>query len=93
MKVPNISGSALPVALLLALWAGAAGAQTSPSYSGAVARAQTPQKTITRARQPVGPRHKASSFAPRPTKTRTFGAPIQAPILKHAPPKPRTPKD
>lgn len=38
--------------------------------------------------QPVGTPHKASSLAPHHTGKKNFGAPIQAPILKHtAPPK------
>jgi hypothetical protein len=49
---------------------------------------------VTRAKHPAPPAkvapktRKASSFAPRPTKRRVFGAPIQPPIVHPAPPKP-----
>jgi hypothetical protein len=46
-------------------------------------------KVVSKAHQPVGTPHKASSFAPHPTKRRVFGDPIQPPILGHtAPTKP-----
>jgi hypothetical protein len=44
-------------------------------------------KVISRARQPNGAPHAASSFAPHPTHQRVFGAPIQPPIMHSAPPK------
>jgi len=44
-----------------------------------------PSRVISRAHQPVGPRHKASAFAPRHTNQRVFGAPIQGPIVHSAP--------
>jgi hypothetical protein len=45
-------------------------------------------KTVSKTQQPVGTPHKASSFAPHPTKRRVFGAPIQPPIVSPpAPPK------
>ena len=51
-----------------------------------------PPKTLAKVRHPDGTPHKASSFAPHPTRSRVFGAPIQPPILHSAPPKPPTPK-
>jgi hypothetical protein len=48
----------------------------------------SPPKTVSKTQQPVGTPHKASSFAPHPTKRRVFGAPIQPPIVSPpAPPK------
>jgi hypothetical protein len=70
---------------LAALIAGTAIAQVSPPSS--VVRAPYP-KVVSKAHQPVGTPHKASSFAPHPTKRRVFGDPIQPPILGHvSPPK------
>jgi len=52
-----------------------------------------PAKVISKSHQPVGTPHKASSFAPHPTKRRVFGDPIQAPIMHSAPaPKQPAPK-
>jgi hypothetical protein len=51
-----------------------------------------PPKTLSKVHQPSGKPTKASSFAPHPTRSRVFGAPIQAPILKNAPPKKPAPK-
>ncbi|MFL6602416.1 MAG: hypothetical protein ACJ8R9_13925 [Steroidobacteraceae bacterium] len=102
MKVTNMSRAAcarrarLTLTLLAAAFAalsvGSATAQVSPR--SAVVRAQqsgSNPKVVSKSRQPVGTPHKASSFAPHPTKRRVFGAPIQAPILSHVPPpkKPR----
>jgi hypothetical protein len=42
---------------------------------------------ITKAKQPVGTPHKASSFAPHHTNRRVFGDPIQGPILTNVAPK------
>ncbi len=77
-------------ACLAALSVGTALAQVSPR--SAVVRAQQPgsyPKVVSKTHQPVGTPHKVSSFAPRPTKRRVFGAPIQAPILSHVPPPPK----
>jgi hypothetical protein len=74
-------------AVLAALSVGTAIGQTSPR--SAVVRAQnagSAPKVISRTRQPTG-KLKASSFAPRPTKRRVFGAPIQPPIVRNQPPK------
>ncbi len=57
----------------------------SMALSAGTAVAAAP-KEITRVHQPHG-KLKASAFAPRPTKRRVFGAPIQAPILHKPPPK------
>lgn len=61
---------------------------------GAFAQGHTgptkPGKVISRSHQPVGTPHKASAFAPHPTKQRVFGAPIQAPIM-HSAPAPKKP--
>ena len=78
----------LLLAVLSAVWMGIAAGQSS-SQRNAVVRAQNataPHKTVSSAHQPVGTPHKASSFAPHPTKRRVFGAPIQPPIV--SPPKP-----
>jgi hypothetical protein len=93
MKAANMSmGTSarrltLLVAGLTALIVGTAIAQVSPQ--SAVVRAQhTSQspKVVSKAHQPVGTPHKASSFAPHPTKRRVFGDPIQPPILSNVPP-------
>jgi hypothetical protein len=76
---------------LAVLSAGTAMAQVSPR--SAVVRAQqsgSHPKVVSKVRQPAGTPHKVSSFAPRPTKRRVFGAPIQAPILTHVPPPKKT---
>jgi hypothetical protein len=83
------------VAGLTALMVGTAMAQVSPR--SAVVRAQHashPPKVVSKAHQPVGTPHKASSFAPHPTKRRVFGDPIQPPILtnRSTPPKTVAPK-
>jgi hypothetical protein len=64
---------------LIALSVGTAAAQ-SPQHAG--------PKVVSKTHQPVGTPHKASSFAPRPTTRRVFGAPIQPQILHSAPKKP-----
>jgi hypothetical protein len=51
-----------------------------------VETAMAAPKQITKAHQPTG-KTKASAFAPRPTKQRVFGAPIQPPIVHSPPPK------
>jgi hypothetical protein len=97
MKAANMSMGArvrrarlsqtLLVAGLTALVVGTAIAQVSPR--SAVVKAQhagSSPKVVSRAHQPVGTPHKASSFAPHPTKRRVFGDPIQAPILSNVPP-------
>ena len=77
---------AIVFAALLLAAAGAAFAQ------GHVGPAK-PGKVISKTHQPVGTPHKASSFAPHPTKRRVFGDPIQAPIVHSAPaPKKPTPR-
>ncbi len=39
----------------------------------------------------AGTHNKASSLAPHPTRRRVFGAPIQAPIVKHVTPRKKKP--
>jgi hypothetical protein len=46
---------------------------------------------ITKAKQPVGTPHKASSFAPHHTNRTVFGDPIQGPILTNVAPKTASP--
>jgi hypothetical protein len=78
---------------LMLVAAGSALAQTS-SPRNTMARVMDgptpPPRTISRAHQPVGVPHKASSFAPHRTGRRVFGDPIQAPIVHNstAPKKP-----
>jgi hypothetical protein len=61
--------------------------------TGSLASAAPPApRTVSKVRQPDGKPSKASSYAPHPTKSRVFGAPIQPPILHKAPPKPTAPK-
>jgi hypothetical protein len=79
------------VAGLTTFSVGTAMAQDSPR--SAVVRAQhvgSSPKVVSQAHQPVGTPHKVSSFAPRPTKRRVFGAPIQAPIVSNVPPPKKT---
>ncbi|HEV7444636.1 MAG TPA: hypothetical protein VGO18_18720 [Steroidobacteraceae bacterium] len=104
MKAANMSMGArarrarlsltLLAAGLTAISVGTAIAQDSPP--GAVVRAQRAgpsPRVVSKAHQPVGTPHKASSFAPHPTKRRVFGDPIQPPILGHVqPPKKAGPK-
>jgi small ligand-binding sensory domain FIST len=47
-----------------------------------------PGKVVSKVHQPVGTPHKVSSFAPRKTNKRVYGAPIQAPIV-HSQPAPK----
>ncbi|MEA3183094.1 MAG: hypothetical protein QOI59_6617 [Gammaproteobacteria bacterium] len=81
------------MAVLVIISAGSAVAQESPR--NAVVNAQRvgpsrPSKTVSKVHQPVGTPHKASSFAPHPTKKRVFGDPIQPPIVHNVPPAPPT---
>jgi hypothetical protein len=50
-----------------------------------------PPKVISKAHQPVGTPHKASSYAPHRTGKRVFGDPIQAPIVHNAPAPKKSP--
>jgi len=70
--------------VLAALPVGTAVGQASPR--SAAVHAGSPPKVISKTRQPTG-KLKASSFAPRPTKRRVFGAPIQPPIVHNQPAK------
>ena len=102
MKAAKMSMSArtwrarLPLALLgaglTALAAGNALAQGTPPSTSARYPHVASTKTVSKAHQPVGTPHKASSFAPRPTKRRVFGDPIQPPIVSSVPPKKQAPK-
>ena len=78
----------------LVLYAGSAVAQVSPRSAVLEAqRAGPSRKVVSKVHHPVGTPHKASSFAPHPTKRRVFGAPIQPPIVSHVvPPKKPGPK-
>jgi hypothetical protein len=79
------------VTACLTLWVAPALAQSSPVVRAQKAGPPAP-KVVSRARQPAGAPHKASAFAPRPTKQRVFGAPIQPPIVHEAPKKKPNPK-
>lgn len=59
------------------------------SFAAAPPLGPTP-KVAPRPNPTAGP-HTASSFAPHPTRRRVFGAPIQAPIVKHVHPKKKQP--
>jgi hypothetical protein len=79
------------VAVLAIASAGSAVAQGNPR--NAMVNAQSvgpsrPSKTVSKVHPPVGTPHKASSFAPHPTKKRVFGDPIQPPIVHNVPPAP-----
>jgi hypothetical protein len=74
------------VIALTALFLLAAGTAFAQGHAGPT----KPGKVISKTHQPVGTPHKASSFAPHPTKRRVFGAPIQAPIV-HSAPAPKKP--
>ena len=78
----------------LVLYAGSAVAQVSPRSAVLEAQRAGPSpKMVSKVHHPVGTPHKASSFAPHPTKRRVFGAPIQAPIVTNvAPPQKPGPK-
>jgi hypothetical protein len=80
--------------LVTAFSVGTAIAQVSPESTVARARhVGSSPKVVSKAHQPVGTPHKASSLAPHPTKRRVFGDPIQPPILTNvSPPKKVAPK-
>jgi hypothetical protein len=82
------------LAVGLVLCAGSAIAQESPRSAVLQAqRAGQSPKVVSKVHHPVGTPHKASSFAPHPTKRRVFGAPIQAPIVTNVtPPQKAGPK-
>ena len=97
MKAAKMSMSArgwrarLPLTVLAAglaaFAAGTALAQgTAPSPLTRPQHVASP-KVVSKAHQPVGTPHKVSSFAPRPTKRRVFGDPIQPPIFSSGKPK------
>lgn len=69
------------------LKAGAASAIAAGLLAFAAQGAVAGPKVVERARQPVGTPHKASALAPHRTNRRTFGDPIQTPILRHVAPK------
>jgi hypothetical protein len=97
MKATNLSLAArarrarLSLILLLA---GAAALPVGTAMAQASSRAGPSPKVISRVHQPAGTPQKVSSFAPHPTKSRVFGAPIQPPIVRNVPPKkkPAAPK-
>jgi hypothetical protein len=79
--------------LVTAFSVGTAVAQVSPESAAVRARHAGPSpKVVSKAHQPVGTPHKASSFAPHPTKRRVFGDPIQPPIVGKVAPKKPAPK-
>lgn len=91
-KISMLGSLTLLVAGLTAASVGTTWAQVSPRSAVAQQGGASP-KVVSRAHQPVGTPHKASSFAPHPTKRRVFGAPIQAPIVGKVPaPKKSGPK-
>jgi hypothetical protein len=102
MKAANMSMGArvrrvrlsltLLAAGLTAVAAGTAIAQVAPASTVGRSRHVGSPKVLSKTHQPVGTPHKASSFAPHPTKRRVFGAPIQAPIVSSAAPKKHAPK-
>jgi hypothetical protein len=79
--------------LVTAFSVGTAVAQVSPDSAVVRARhAGSSPKVVSKVHQPIGTPHKASSFAPHPTKRRVFGDPIQPPILsKVTTPAPKKP--
>jgi len=92
MKAANLAMRLSLSVLALGLAALSVGTATAQS---AVARAQRVGPTphvVSKVHQPVGTPHKASSFAPHPTKRRVFGAPIQPPIVNNVAPKKPKPK-
>jgi len=80
MKVSKLLSLTVLMAVLTAAWVGSAVAQTSPRNT--VARVQ---KHAVAAPKAAPKSKKVSSFAPRPTRRRVFGAPIQPPIVNKAP--------
>jgi hypothetical protein len=93
-KISMLRSLTLLVAGLTAASVGTTWAQVSPRSEVVQAQqGKASPKVVSRAHQPVGTPHKASSFAPRPTKRRVFGDPIQAPIVGKVPaPKKAGPK-
>jgi len=82
-------------AMMLVSAAGVCAQETSASANIHRAGPSKPGKVVSKTHQPVGPPHKASSFAPRQTNRRVFGDPIQGPIVHNAPTpakKPPAPK-
>jgi hypothetical protein len=79
------SNRMLTLAALLAVMTAGSLASAAPPAAPTSPRAPPLKGRVMR--QPDGTPHKASSFAPHPTKSRVFGAPIQPPILHKAPPK------
>jgi hypothetical protein len=98
MKAANMSMSppAWRVRLSLlgfVLYAGSAVAQVSPRSAVLEAqRAGPTPKVVSKVHHPIGTPHKASSFAPHPTKRRVFGAPIQPPIVHNVTPPKKKPE-
>ena len=76
---------------LVTVAAGTATAQQNSTVYNGQRVGPTPPKVVSKAHQPVGTPHKASSFAPHPTTRRVFGDPIQAPIVHSAPPPKKPP--
>jgi hypothetical protein len=74
------------------------GSAVAQSFRNDVTRARSTgpsgpaPKVVSKSHQPVGTPHKASSYAPHPTKRRVFGDPIQAPIVHNVPPEKPAPK-
>ncbi len=82
------------VSVLLTAISSVAAAQGQSSYRNEVVKAQHPggnSAAGTRTGQSGSKKGgKVSSFAPHRTQQRVFGAPIQAPIVKRAPPPKKT---
>jgi hypothetical protein len=94
MKFSNRS-ALLSVTLLSMGLAAVSTAAAQVSLRSQVQQVQKPApapKVVSKAHQPVGTPHKASSYAPHPTARRVFGAPIQSPILTPTVQKKAAPK-
>lgn len=92
-NLPKLLALTIPAACLTSLSVEPAFAQVSlRDHVIQAQRAGSTPKTVSAKHQPTGTPHKASSFAPHPTKRRVFGAPIQAPIVTNVTPKKPRPK-
>jgi len=81
--------SLVALAIGLVVCARTATAQQNSTVYDAQRGGPTRPKVVSKAHQPVGTPHKASSFAPHPTGRRVFGDPIQPPIVHNASPAPK----
>jgi hypothetical protein len=79
----TIAAQVLTRCVLLTLLT-ASSADVALALDGAV-----PPRPAASGSKPANIHHKASSFAPHPTRRRVFGDPIPPPLVHKAPPKPR----